>query len=104
MRIHYALKVPLIRPNIQGENFARLAFHQHFHGPATDFTVRGELLRSYAGVQDQLERLATERTLHCFRHLHGCKIVRLTFQRKWARRGVSDLWFHFPLEIGGGRG
>src|SRR6185295_6774448 len=74
MRIHNARKVRSIWVNIQGENFARLAFYGHVHGPTAHFTVGREVLRRHAGIDDQVERLAAERTLHCFRRLHGKRL------------------------------
>jgi hypothetical protein len=61
----------LIAGHVQAQNFPGLAFHGDLEWAAADFAIRGELLRSDAGVQGDVERLATEWALDSRRGFHG---------------------------------
>jgi hypothetical protein len=65
------LQLSLSGPDIQAKNFARFAFDGDFDGPAADFAVGGEALRSLAGVNKHLKHLPTKWALDGFRFLHN---------------------------------
>lgn len=54
-------KSPLISGHFHAENFARLAFGDHFKRPAADLAIGGEPLPGQAGVDDQLASLPAVR-------------------------------------------
>jgi len=45
-------------------HFTRFAFGGDFERPTANFAIRGEPLRCYAGVDENLEALAAERALN----------------------------------------
>jgi len=60
---------------LDAQHFPRFAFRPHFKRTAANLAIGRESLRGHARVDDQLERLATERTLDRFRNLHGRNIA-----------------------------
>lgn len=56
--------------HVQAKNFPRLTFGNDFHRAAADFAVRGEALKSAAGVHHHFKALAAIRALNCFRNFH----------------------------------
>ena len=56
--------------HVQAQNFPRLAFRDDFHRTAADFAIRGEALKSAAGVHHHFKTLAAIRALNCFGNFH----------------------------------
>jgi hypothetical protein len=68
--IYNSGELGLIALDIQAQNFARLALDDDLKRPAANLAIRREPLRRDAGINGQLERLATKRALDGFGNLH----------------------------------
>jgi hypothetical protein len=63
----------------QAQDFPGFALHGHFKRTATNLAISSKALRRHAGIDLQLEHLATERAMNCSAYLHVITNSRSTY-------------------------